>query len=141
MKLYHITKQGNLHFQLQDGRLAAVYPSTGYVRVSRNLKGFVREEYKKSLINRFNTTVESKNPGTVTMWPINKRVKSAKMHRVNMELFYKGGCNDQVYKYPQPVYYKYETSTWELYLNDIVMLLDVLTEFEAKNSALCGTAM
>jgi len=133
MKLYHITKQGNLHFQLQDGRLAAVYPSTGYVRVSRNLKGFVREEYKKSLINRFNTTVESKNPGTVTMWPINKRVKFAKMHRVSMELFYKGSWNDQVYKYPQPVYYKYETSTCELYPNDIVKLMDVLTAFEAKN--------
>ena len=133
MKLYHITKQGNLHFQLQDGRLAAVYPSTGYVRVSRNLKGFVREEYKKSLINRFNTTVESKNPGTVTMWPINKRVKFAKMHRVSMELFYKGSWNDQVYKYPQPVYYKYETSTCELYPNDIVKLMDLLTEFETKN--------
>jgi len=133
MKLYHITKQGNLHFQLQDGRLAAVYPSTGYVRVSRNLKGFVREEYKKSLINRFNTTVESKNPGTVTMWPINKRVKFAKMHRVSMELFYKGSWNDQVYKYPQPVYYKYETSTCELYPNDIVKLMDLLTAFEAKN--------
>ena len=133
MKLYHITKQGNLHFQLQDGRLAAVYPSTGYVRVSRNLKGFVREEYKKSLINRFNATVESKKPGTVTMWPINKRVKFAKMHRVSMELFYKGSWNDQVYKYPQPVYYKYETSTCELYPNDIVKLMDVLTAFEAKN--------
>ena len=133
MKLYHITKQGNLHFQLQDGRLAAVYPSTGYVRVSRNLKGFVREEYKRSLINRFNATVESKKPGTVTMWPINKRVKFAKMHRVNMELFYKGSWNDQVHKYPQPVYYKYETSTCELYPNDIVKLMDVLTAFEAKN--------
>ena len=133
MKLYHITKQGNLHFQLQDGRLAAVYPSTGYVRVSRNLKGFVREEYKRSLINRFNATVESKKPGTVTMWPINKRVKFAKMHRVNMELFYKGSWNDQVHKYPQPVYYKYETSTCELYPNDIVKLMDLLTAFEAKN--------
>ena len=129
MKLFHITKQGNLHFQLQDGRLAAVYPSTGYVRVSRNLKGFVREEYKKSLINRFNATVEGKNPGTVAMWPITK------MHRVNMELFYKGSWNDQVYKYPQPVYYKYETSTCELYPNDIVKLMDLLTAFEAKNSA------
>jgi hypothetical protein len=135
MKLFHITKQGNLHFQLQDGRLAAVYPSTGYVRVSRNLKGFVREEYKRSLINRFNTTVENKNPGTVAMWPINKRVKFTKMHRVNMELFYKGSWNDQVYKYPQPVYYKYETSTCELYPNDIVKLMDLLTAFEAKNSA------
>jgi hypothetical protein len=90
MKLFHITKQGNLHFQLQDGRLAAVYPSTGYVRVSRNLKGFVREEYKRSLINRFNTTVENKNPGTVAMWPINKRITTfTNTYRVNRELFLK----------------------------------------------------
>jgi len=135
MKLYHITKQGNLHFQLQDGRLAAVYPSTGYVRVSRNLKGFVREEYKKSLINRFNATVESKNPGTVAMWPINKRVAKTVEYSVNRELFFVS-AGGRLVKYPQPVYYKYANSKCELYPNDIVKLMDLLTAFEAKNSAL-----
>ena len=133
MKLYHITKQGNLHFQLQDGRLAAVYPSTGYVRVSRNLKGFVREEYKKSLINRFNNTVDNKNPGTVTMWPINKRVKTKTMHPIHMELFYKASWADEVYKYPNQAYYEMSSSKCELYPNDIEKLMNVLTEFEAKN--------
>ena len=135
MKLFHITKQGNLHFQLQDGRLAAVYPSTGYVRVSRNLKGFVEDRFKVSVLNRFNTTVENKNPGNVAMWPINKRVKSKKMHPVNTELFYKSAWTNEVHKYPQPVYYQYETSKCELYPNDIVKLMNLLTEFEAKNSA------
>jgi hypothetical protein len=135
MKLYHITKQGNLHFQLQDGRLAAVYPSTGYVRVSRNLKGFVREEYKQSLINRFNTTVEGKNPGTVAMWPINKRITTTVNRRVNLPLFFKT-ADGRMVKYPQPVFYKYENSKCELYPNDIVKLMDLLTAFEAKNSAL-----
>ena len=133
MKLYHITKQGNLHFQLQDGRLAAVYPSTGYVRVSRNLKGFVREEYKKSLINRFNNTVDNKNPGTVTMWPINKRVKTKTMHPIHMELFYKASWADEVYKYPNQAYYEMSSSKCELYPNDIEKLMNLLTEFEAKN--------
>ena len=135
MKLYHITKQGNLHFQLQDGRLAAVYPSTGYVRVSRNLKGFVREEYKQSLINRFNTTVEGKNPGTVAMWPINKRVAKTVEYPVDRQLFFVSASGHLV-KYPQPVFYKYENSKCELYPNDIVKLMDLLTAFEAKNSAL-----
>lgn len=132
MKLFHITKQGNLHFQLRDGRLAAVYPSTGYVRVSRNLKGFVREEYKRSLINRFNTTVENKNPGTVAMWPINKRITTTNTYPVNRELFFFSASHGLV-KYPQPVFYKYENSKCELYPNDIEKLMNVLTEFEAKN--------
>ena len=134
MKLFHITKQGNLHFQLQDGRLAAVYPSTGYVRVSRNLKGFVREEYKRSLINRFNATVENKNPGNVAMWPINKRITTTNTYPVNRELYFES-TDGRLLKYPQPVFYKYENTKCELYPNDIVKLMDLLTAFEAKNSA------
>ena len=134
MKLFHITKQGNLHFQLQDGRLAAVYPSTGYVRVSRNLKGFVREEYKRSLINRFNATVENKNPGNVAMWPINKRITTTNTYPVDRELYFES-TDGRLLKYPQPVFYKYENTKCELYPNDIVKLMDLLTAFEAKNSA------
>lgn len=124
MKLYHITKQGTLHFQLSNGRLAAVYPDTGYVRVSHAVR--------KST-ERFNKAVANKNPGTITMWPINKRLKEKKMHRVNMELFYHSGWQDSYFKYPQPVFYEYETSKYDLHPNDIVKLMDLLTEFEAKN--------
>ncbi len=132
MKLYHITKNGTLHFQLKNGRLAAVYPSTGYVRVAHSLDGFVEDRFRVNLLNRFNKAVEDGNPGNITMWPINKRIKSTKMHPVTMKLYYEG-YNGQTYKYPQPVYYKYETSKCELYPNDIVGLMDLLTEFEAKN--------
>jgi hypothetical protein len=136
MKLYHITKQGNLHFQLQDGRLAAVYPSTGYVRVSGSMKNFMREEFKQNRLRRLNAIVDNKNPGNVTMWPINKRVKTKTMTPAGIELFYRtrwSGGRENFYKYPQPVFYAYETSKCELYPNDIVKLMDVLTEFEAKN--------
>jgi hypothetical protein len=132
MKLYHITRNGTLHFQLKNGRLAAVYPDTGYVRVSHNLKNFIREEFKQNMLKRFNDTVTNKNPGYITMWPINKRIKSKKMHRVNMELFYQL-YEDKFFKYPQPVFFEYETSKCELYPNDIMKLMDLLTEFEAKN--------
>lgn len=135
MKLYHITKNGTLHFQLKNGRLAAVYPDTGYVRVSHALDGFVEERFKVGMLNRFSKAIENKNPGNITMWPINKRIKEKKMHRINMELFYKSrwGSADNFFKYPQPVFYEYETSKCELYPNDIVKLMDVLNEFEAKN--------
>jgi len=133
MKLYHITKQGNLHFQLQDGRLAAVYPSTGYVRVSGSMKNFMREEFKQNRLRRLNAIVDNKNPGNVTMWPINKRVEMKTMHPIHMELFYKASWADEVYKYPNQAYYEMVSSKCELYPNDIVKLMDVLTEFEAKN--------
>ena len=81
MKLYHITKNGTLHFQLKNGRLAAVYPSTGYVRVAHSLDGFVENRFRVGLLNRFNKAVEDGNPGNITMWPINKRIKTKTMHR------------------------------------------------------------
>ncbi len=133
MKLFHITKQGNLHFQLQDGRLAAVYPSTGYVRVSRNLKGFVEDRFRVSVLNRFNTTVENKNPGNVAMWPINPRVKTKTMQEVFTDLYYKSNFSDQIYKYPNKVFYEMESTKCKLYPNDIEALMDLLNEFEAKN--------
>ena len=129
MKLYHITKQGTLHFQLKNGRLAAVYPDTGYVRVSHA----VRERYKMNAVKHFNNAVENKNPGNITMWPINKRVKTKTMHPIHMELFYKASWADEVYKYPNQAYYEMSSSKCELYPNDIEKLMDLLTEFEAKN--------
>ena len=129
MKLYHITKQGALHFQLKNGRLAAVYPDTGYVRVSHA----VRERYRMNAVKHFNNAVENKNPGNITMWPINKRVKAKTMQPVNMELFYKASWSGEIYKYPKQVFFEMASSNCELYPNDIVKLMDLLTEFEAKN--------
>ena len=129
MKLYHITKQGALHFQLKNGRLAAVYPSTGYVRVSHA----VHERYRMNTVKHFNKAVENGNPGNITMWPINKRVKTKTLQPVNMELFYKASWSGEVYKYPKQVFFETSSSNCELYPNDIVKLMDVLTAFEAKN--------
>jgi len=129
MKLYHITKQGALHFQLKNGRLAAVYPSTGYVRVSHA----VHERYRMNTVKHFNKAVENGNPGNITMWPINKRVKTKTLQPVNMELFYKARWSGEVYKYPKQVFFETSSSNCELYPNDIVKLMDVLTAFEAKN--------
>lgn len=133
MKLYHITRNGTLHFQLKNGRLASVHPDTGYVRVSHNLDGFVEQRFKVSMLNRFNKAVKFKNPGNITMWPINKRIKTKTMMPVNMELFYASPWTNEVYKYPNKVFYEMESSKCELYPNDIMKLMDLLTEFEAKN--------
>ena len=133
MKLYHITKNGTLHFQLKNGRLAAVYPSTGYVRVAHSLDGFVENRFRVNLLKRFNKTVEDGNPGNITMWPINKRIKTKTMHPIHMDLYYKASWSDGVYKYPNQAYYEMESSNCELFPNDIVKLMNILTAFEAKN--------
>jgi hypothetical protein len=135
MKLYHITKQGTLHFQLKNGRLAAVYPSTGYVRVSHSLDGFVENRFRVNLLNRFNKTVENGNPGNITMWPINKRIKTKTMQPVYTDLYYKAFAYDDgpMYKYPNKVFYEMESSKCETFPNDIMKLMNILTNFEAKN--------
>jgi len=133
MKLYHITKNGTLHFQLKNGRLAAVYPETGYVRVSHALNGFVHERFKVAMKERFNKAVANKNPGTITMWPINKRIKTKTMQPVHTELYYHGSWSNQYFKYPTKVFFEMESSKCELYPNDIMKLMDLLTEFETKN--------
>ena len=133
MKLYHITKNGTLHFQLKNGRLAAVYPETGYVRVSHALDGFVHERFKVAMLDRFNKAIEDKNPGNITMWPINKRIKTKTMQPVYMDLYYKSGWCDEIYKYPNKVYFEMESTKCETFPNDIIKLMDLLTAFEAKN--------
>lgn len=135
MKLYHITKNGTLHFQLKNKRLAAVYPETGYVRVSHNLDGFTDKRFWVNMLNRFDKAVALKNPGNITMWPINKRIKTKTMMPVYTDLYYKAFAYDdgRMYKYPNKVFYEMESSKCELYPNDIEKLMDLLTEFEAKN--------
>ena len=82
--------------------------------------------------NRFNKAVENKNPGNITMWPINKRITTKTMYPVHSTLYYEG-FNGQVYKYPNKVFFESTSSKCDLYPNDIEALMDLLTEFEAKN--------
>lgn len=133
MKLYHITKNGTLHFQLKNGRLAAVYPSSGYVRVSNALDGFIHERFRVNMLKRFNDAVEFKNPGNLRFHPINKRIKTKELQEVYTDLYYKGHWTQQYFKYPNKVFVEIETSKCDLYPNDIEKLMDLLTEFEAKN--------
>jgi len=128
MKLYHITKQGNLHFELTDGRYAGVYPGTGYVRVSmewrRTTKWLKPSNSDKSMAERG-------VPGNILMYPINKRITTTTKREVNRDLFYVN-CG-KMYKYPQPVFYEMTSSRCDTHPNDIVKLMDLLTAFETKN--------
>ena len=137
MKLFHITKQGNLHFQLKDGRLAAIYPKTGYVRVSHSLKNFTKTVFAERVRLRYDNAVRLKNPGSVAMYQINPVRKVKKLFPVNRILYYKNDWSDnksfEMYKYPNKVFYECETTERVLYPNNLDKLHTLLTNFENKN--------
>jgi len=79
MQFLKKTKQGNLHYILNDGRLGAVYPDTGYVRVSRSMNGFAddeRSQYYKTRQRQSNVdAIKNGNTGNVAMYQINPQRK------------------------------------------------------------------
>jgi len=130
MKLFHVTAKGNLHFQLSDGRLAAVYPTTGYVRVSGSLKNFIRPEFEVRAKAKFDKAVANKNPGSIVMYQINPKREIAVYRRafVAENRLSKSFCDYNLYR--KDISYQRE-----LYPNDIVKLMDLLVAFENKNCA------
>jgi len=125
MKLFHVTAKGNLHFQLADGRLAAVYPETGYVRVSGSLKNFIRPEFEERKRQLYNDAVANKNPGSIVMYQINPKREIAVYRRAFV------AENRLLSDYN--LYRKDSSYQRELYPNDIVKLMDLLVAFEEKN--------
>lgn len=132
MKLFHVTAKGNLHFQLSDGRLAAVYPTTGYVRVSGSLKNFIRPEFEVRAKAKFDKAVANKNPGSIVMYQINPKREIA-VYRRAFGTEKKLKCNSL--SGPLELYYKTSAYQRELYPNDIIKLMDLLVAFENKNCA------
>ena len=130
MKLFHVTAKGNLHFQLADGRLAAVYPETGYVRVSGSLKNFIRPEFEERKRQFYNDAVANKNPGSIVMYQINPK-REVEVYRrafAAENRLSKSFCDYDLYR--KDISYQRE-----LYPNDIVKLMDLLVAFENKNCA------
>lgn len=143
MKLFHITKQGNLHFQLKDGRLAAIYPKTGYVRVSHSLSNFSNRAYAERARLRNDNAVRLKNPGNVVMYQINPVRKVKKLEPVMRDLFFKAtwraGEASTFWKYPNKVFYECETTERVRYPNDVEKLYELLAKFELNNCTMTAS--
>jgi hypothetical protein len=127
MKLFHVTAKGNLHFQLSDGRLAAVYPETGYVRVSGSLKNFIRPEFEERKRQFYNDAVANKNPGSIAMYQINPKRE--------VEVYRRAFAAENRLSSDYDLYRKDFSYQRELYPNDIIKLMDLLVAFEEKNCA------
>ena len=137
MKLIKTTKQGNQHFLLDDGRIGAIYPKTGYVRVSHSLSNFSNPAYAERARLRNDNAVRLKNPGNVVMYQINPIRKVKKLQRVTRDLFYKNrwlSYPETYHKFlPEKVFFEYETTKRELYPNDVEKLYNLLAKFELNN--------
>ena len=127
MKLFHVTAKGNLHFQLANGRLAAVYPETGYVRVSGSLKNFIRPEFEERRRQFYNDAVTNKNPGSIVMYQINPKRE--------VEVYRRAFAAENRLSSDYDLYRKDISYQRELYPNDIIKLMDLLVAFENKNCA------
>jgi len=125
MQFLKKTKQGNLHYILSDGRLGAVYPDTGYVRVSRSMNGFAddeRSQYYKTRQRQSNVdAIKNGNTGNVAMYQINPQRKYDRYVVWDTD------------KYGRELYIKFRSTERVLYPKDTVTLVLLLQKFETKN--------
>ena len=125
MQFLKKTKQGNLHYILSDGRLGAVYPDTGYVRVSRSMNGFAddeRSQYFKKRQRQYNVdAIKNGNTGNVKMYQINPTRKYDRYVVWDTD------------KYGRELYIKFRSTKRVLYPNDTITLVLLLQKFETKN--------
>ena len=125
MKFIKKTKQGNLHYILSDGRIGAIYPDTGYVRVSHSMKSFTDDErgrfYLKRQRQRNIDAVRNGNTGGLKMYQINPQRKTDRYVVCSVN------------KYGRELYYKYTATERVLYPNDTIALVLLLQKFENKN--------
>lgn len=125
MKFIKKTKQGNLHYILSDGRIGAIYPDTGYVRVSHSMKGFPDTERGRFYLKRqrqYNIeAIKNGNTGNVKMYQINPQRK--------YDRYTVWGTNE----YGHELYVKFTATERVLYPNDTITLVLMLQKFETKN--------
>ena len=141
MQLIKTTKQGNQHFLLDDGRIGAIYPQTGYVRVSHSIKER-KPEYRQAAVERNLKAIRERKTGNLTMYQINPIRKVKKLEPVTQELYYypkwTGGNTDRPYKYLPKCFFEHETTERMLYpttknSNNYLKLMEILTKFNYKN--------
>lgn len=144
MKLIKTTKQGNQHFLLDDGRIGAIYPQTGYVRVSHSIKAR-RPEYRQAAVERNLKAIQEGKTGNLLVYQINPVRKVTKLEPVTQELFYKNpwsNYDNTYYRYSPKCYFEYEHTERLLYpttesSNNYLRLMEILTKFNYKNCQPC----
>lgn len=135
MQYLKTNKAGTEYYWLDDGRLGAIYPSTGYARVSFSMKNFTRPEYKEAQHKRNLNAVLNGTIGKMMKYQINPVKTVEEYHEINVPLYYKF-FDREIHYNGQPwrkAYYKMETKKRVLYPGDRQKLYDLLVAFNEKN--------
>jgi len=132
MRLLKSLKNGTEYYLLDDGRLGAIYPSTGYARVSYAMGK--NPEYRKSRAKRNMLAIENDTMGKMMRYQINPVKKVDEYHEINIPLYYNFFDKQVQYQNSwRKAYYKMETSHRVLYPNNRQKLYDLLKAFNRKN--------
>lgn len=135
MELLKTTKNGTEYYLLDDYRLGAIYPDTGYARVSYSMKNFLRPEFQKAQIKRNWIAINSGKLGRMMKYQINPTQMVTEFKEITIPLYYKFGeqeihYNGQTWR---KAYHKVESKERIKYPGDRQKLYDMLKAYNAKN--------
>lgn len=133
MKLLKTLKNGTEYYMLDDGRLGAIYPSTGYARVSYAISK--TNAYRAvAQRNRNHDAIEAGKIGKQMRYQINPVEKYDEYHEITMPLYYNFFDTQRQYQNEwRKAYYKMPTSRRVLYVANRQKLYDLLQAFNRKN--------
>lgn len=123
------TKSDARYFILDDGRIGAIYPTTGYVRVSYAMSK--KKERRTAQWLRILEAMKAGNVGRLLRYQINPVRKVKTLERYRGEVYRKFRGN--MYAVDQPLYYEYEGTERVKFPGDTDKLMSILINFNAKN--------
>ena len=133
MQLIKKLKNGTEYDRMDDGRFGAIYPSTGYARVSYAIdkKNDGRAMAQR---NRNYDAYRQNRIGQELKYQINPVVKTDEYHEITLPLYYDFFDKQVQYQNEwRKAYYKMETKKRVLYPGDRQKLYDLLQAFNRKN--------
>ena len=133
MRLLKSLKNGTEYYMLDDGRLGAIYPSTGYARVSYAISK-KNAEFADRQRDRNMQAIAENRMGKQMRYQINPVVKTDEYHEITLPLYYDFFDKQVQYQNEwRKAYYKMETKKRVLYPGDRQKLYDLLEALNRKN--------
>ena len=133
MELIKKLPNGTEYYRMDDGRFGAIYPSTGYARVSWAIDKKNEGRALRQRLRNYEAYLKDK-VGRELRYQINPVKPKIEYHEINMPLYYNFFDKQVQYqtKY-RKAYYKFEGKQRVLYPNDREALFTLLSNFNAKN--------
>ena len=133
MKILKTLKNGTEYYLLDDGRVGAIYPSTGYARVSYAIDKKNKERANAQRERNFQAWLNN-TLGKMMRYQINPVRKADEYHEITVPLYYDFFDTQRKYQNEwRKAYYKLETTHRVLYPGDRQKLYDLLIAFNRKN--------